>query len=52
MVIPVEFWMIGENLKTASYEKEDAEEIDKVIDPQPNGETQIMYARVHITSSF
>ena len=48
MVIPIEFWMIGQNLKTASYEKEDAEEIDKVVDPQPNGETEFSRSRIHV----
>lgn len=51
MVIPIEFWMIGENLKTASYEKEDAEEIDKVVNPQPNGETEFSRGRIHVQYS-
>lgn len=47
MVIPVEFRMIGQNLKPASYQKEDAEEIDKVVDPEPDGKAEIVCVRVH-----
>jgi hypothetical protein len=48
MVIPIEFGMISKNLKAAAYEEEDAQEIDKVVDPQPNGETKFSRIRIHV----
>ena len=39
-------------MKTASYEKEDAEEIDEVVDPQPHGEAEFSRVWVHIRTSF
>lgn len=52
MVIPVEFGMVGENLKTASYEKEDAEKIDEVVNSQPKGEAKFGHVRIHVTYSL
>jgi len=41
VIIPIELRMIGQDLQATPYQEENAQDINEVIDPEPNWETKV-----------